>query len=485
MMKRLRTIYFLLGLSAMVMFFALTYSTANAQEENIEYAYDNGNITVRFNAKVDSIKLEQMLQTINCSIAIADSLKDLSAYKVSESGWELSLFSKDIIEFRKKLDHLKSDGKNEHILLDDQVSINNQTYNLDVTYGLNQFKNKPSIVEVEENLFTFYLDGYANSKQVYLSGTFNNWSTLGLPMRLNGNRWEISIKLKKGKHLYKFISDGKWLLDPANALKENDYQGHTNSVFFNYNYTFTLFGYNKAQKVFLAGSFNDWKPKQLKMIRENGRWTLNMYLQEGFHTYKFIVDGQWILDPENPKQTENGMGNMNSVISFGKPFTFKLSAFREATKVNLTGDFNRWNESELVMSRDVYGDWIFPIALKPGNYNYKYIVDGRWELDPRNPHTIGSGDYKNSVISVNANHAFTLEGFEDASTVILTGTFNNWSEDGYTMKKENGIWRMSIFLPQGKTRYKFIVDGKWIIDPKNPLYENNDVGTEDSIIWMK
>ena len=53
------------------------------------------------------------------------------------------------------------------------------------------------------------------------------------------------------------------------------------------------------------------------------------------------------------------------------------------------------------------------------------------------------------------------------------------------MEKVNGIWQMKIYLPSGKTRYKFIVDGEWIIDPENPLHENNDAGSDDSIIWKK
>ena len=53
------------------------------------------------------------------------------------------------------------------------------------------------------------------------------------------------------------------------------------------------------------------------------------------------------------------------------------------------------------------------------------------------------------------------------------------------MAKKDGKWVMKVYLPQGKTRYKFIVDGEWMIDPKNPLWENNGAGTKDSFIWVK
>lgn len=481
--KRLHTIYFLRR-CILVLILISSFASSFSQEEGIKYIYDEGNIRVQFNQNADSLKLNHMLSRINCSLAIVDSLNKLSGAKVSESGWELTEYNDDIIEFRKTIDNLTSSGKNEHVIIDDNITIDKSIYNLDVKYGINKFKKVNTVVETDENHFTFYLDGHSNAKQVYLSGTFNNWSTLGLPMTREGNRWAISINLKKGKHLYKYIVDGRWIEDPQNGWKENDGQGNTNSVFFNYNYTFTLKGYSDAKKVFLTGSFNEWNPRQLRMKKNRGPWEIRMYLEEGIHSYKFIVDNEWILDPSNRMKRDDGQGNVNSFLSFGDPFTFRLKEFRNASKVILTGDFNDWNESELVMKRE-YGDWVLPISLKPGNYAYKYIVNGRWEIDASNPHRIGFGDYENSIMSVGANHTFILEGNQSAKQVLLSGTFNSWSEDGYTMAKVNGVWQIKIYVTEGKSRYKFIVDGKWIVDPKNPLYENNGTGSEDSIIWMK
>lgn len=481
--KRTYTFYSLLR-SMLVLLLVTTFTSSFAQDESVKYLYDEGNVRVQFNSDADSLKLNRELKRINCSLAIVDSLNKLTGPKVSESGWELTEYNEDIIEFKKTINSLSSSGKNEHIFIDDNISIDQSIYNLDVKYGINKLKKEGVIKEKEENLFTFYLDGHSKTKQVYLSGTFNNWSTLGLPMTKEENGWSISVKLKKGKHLYKYIVDGKWIEDPQNALRESDGQGNTNSIFFNYNYTFSLRGYNDSKKVYLAGSFNGWDPDQLKMKKNMGPWEIRMYLEEGIHTYKFVVDGEWILDPYNRDRREDGLGNVNSFLSFGKTFTFKLKDFRNASKVILTGDFNYWNESELIMKRE-YGNWVLPIALKPGNYGYKYIVDGRWKNDPSNPHRNGFGDYENSVVSVGANHTFILEGPQNAKQVLLSGTFNGWTEEGYTMKKIDGTWQIKVFLPEGKSRYKFIVDGEWIEDPKNPLYENNGTGSNDSIIWMK
>jgi hypothetical protein len=52
------------------------------------------------------------------------------------------------------------------------------------------------------------------------------------------------------------------------------------------------------------------------------------------------------------------------------------------------------------------------------------------------------------------------------------------------MKKVNDGWMVELFLPVGKCLYKFIVDGQWIIDPGNKLWEQNEFGTGNSLLWV-
>jgi 1,4-alpha-glucan branching enzyme len=77
--------------------------------------------------------------------------------------------------------------------------------------------------------------------------------------------------------------------------------------------TFSLKGYPDAQKVILAGSFNDWNEHKLEMNHVGDYWTVTIPLFGGKHTYKFIVDGQWMTDPANPIIEDDGQGNKNSV----------------------------------------------------------------------------------------------------------------------------------------------------------------------------
>jgi hypothetical protein len=80
-------------------------------------------------------------------------------------------------------------------------------------------------------------------------------------------------------------------------------------------------------------------------------WELPLYLREGTHAYKFIVDGNWITDPENPVTRPDGAGNLNSFIGIGDTIFFKLRNYPDAEQVVLTGNFNAWNHGELLMER--------------------------------------------------------------------------------------------------------------------------------------
>jgi hypothetical protein len=80
------------------------------------------------------------------------------------------------------------------------------------------------------------------------------------------------------------------------------------------NTTFRLKGYAQARVVVLAGSFNNWNESQLLFAREGDEWVCRVELTPDRYTYKFIVDGNWLLDPANPDTEEDEYGNLNSVL---------------------------------------------------------------------------------------------------------------------------------------------------------------------------
>ncbi len=52
-----------------------------------------------------------------------------------------------------------------------------------------------------------------------------------------------------------------------------------------------------ANKVFLAGSFNDWSTGSLPMKKNvRGQWTARVRLMPGRYEYKYFADGIWVID---------------------------------------------------------------------------------------------------------------------------------------------------------------------------------------------
>jgi len=74
----------------------------------------------------------------------------------------------------------------------------------------------------------------------------------------------------------------------------------------------------------------------------------------------------------------------------------------QAHHVAVAGTFNKWKVAENVLTKQENGVWTINIPLKPGEYNYMFVVDGKaWVTDPNAEayHDDGFG-YKNAVVSV-------------------------------------------------------------------------------------
>lgn len=70
-----------------------------------------------------------------------------------------------------------------------------------------------------------------------------------------------------------------------------------------------------AQKVFVAGTFNNWDGRKGVMTKNaEGIWEAVLTIKPGRYTYKFKTDGVWSLDPQNPVSADDGKGGRVSVL---------------------------------------------------------------------------------------------------------------------------------------------------------------------------
>jgi len=185
-----------------------------------------------------------------------------------------------------------------------------------------------------------------------------------------------------------------------------------------------------AQAVYIAGDFNNWNAQDLPMTRQDsGDWTISVPLDPGKYEYKFIADGNWIEDPDNPEKKSDPFGGSNSLVTIGSDGSVALAAagagavaagagaatdqesgalpediavgrpiavdggilftYRDsgAGSVTLAGSFNGWNATDNPLTDDGQGNWAIVQALDPGEHEYKFVVDGAWFADPENPDT--------------------------------------------------------------------------------------------------
>ncbi len=69
-------------------------------------------------------------------------------------------------------------------------------------------------------------------------------------------------------------------------------------------------------------------------------------------------------------------------------------------------------------------------------------------------------------------------------TVYVAGEFNGWNAATHPMKANAsvGVYELLVRLPEGKSRYRLVVDGRWTSDPYNPWTEPNEFGDPNNVI---
>jgi chromosome partitioning protein len=72
----------------------------------------------------------------------------------------------------------------------------------------------------------------------------------------------------------------------------------------------------EARHVYVVGDFNGWALDDKSRLDKDGNegWRKSVTLKPGKYRYKFVVDGRWIHDPDNPRREDNIFGNYDSIL---------------------------------------------------------------------------------------------------------------------------------------------------------------------------
>ncbi|MEJ5257178.1 MAG: glycoside hydrolase family 13 [Fervidobacterium sp.] len=335
-------------------------------------------------------------------------------------------------------------------------------------------------------VFTFK----AQAQVVYLAGTFNNWSPTAWPMKLVGDTWVYEVELKPGTYQYKYVIDGKtWKEDPeAPAYTDDGFGGKNglftltpdgkilgatgtatagkdtgkkyilnekrqNTIFVDVDGYVVIRYYNKdAKQPFIAGTFNNWKADDTALyFIEDGWWEAVLELQPGIYEYKFVVDGNWIVDPNAFAFVDDGFGGQNGVFE----------VVREGGKLIVRAPAGAVSESaekpekpQTTETRVTKVEQTKHQVLKPG----LSIVDGK---------------------------VMFVAKKDNAQEAYLAGTFNGWNPRGQKMQLIDGYWVTTLALQPGIHKYKFVfvIGGNdvWEEDPYAPGYEPDGYGGKNGV----
>lgn len=182
-------------------------------------------------------------------------------------------------------------------------------------------------------------------------------------------------------------------------------------------------------------------------------------------------------------------------VEDGMLVTFKS---REAARVDVAGTFSNWRPVR--MERGARGVWYHLITTpsRKKEIHYKFVVDGIWTSDPKNPYREydGNGSYLSVIepfsVPEGRQVSFRMIGKNTvefrtwnpgARMISLVGDFNHWNPENDLLRRGNdGVWRLRKRLSKGDYRYKFIVDGRWQPDYFNGSSASDEVGGICSVV---
>lgn len=117
-----------------------------------------------------------------------------------------------------------------------------------------------------------------DATQVHLAGEFNNWSNRSHPMTQGPDGvWYRDVMLASGEYAYKFVVDGNWILDPANAQTKL-VDGIENSLLITAQHLVTPAGKN-AEVVHPSQARRVWTARsgaqiEATFVRQEGAYTV-------------------------------------------------------------------------------------------------------------------------------------------------------------------------------------------------------------------
>ena len=276
-------------------------------------------------------------------------------------------------------------------------------------------------------------------------------------------------------------------------------------------------GGDAPNEVKLAGAFEGWQGTLEMSDAGGGFYRADVALPPGRYAYKFVVDGAWLPDPDNPSREADGQGGENAVAEHACPFEpgclgdvdcAEAAPFCRYYGCQVDGGGPPPPEPEC----DGANPCDDPLVCRDGRCGPECLGDDDCEgealcldLECRTPECTGTAEC--DVLSESCaerrcvdkpcdEHVFVYDAGADAADAVhVAGEFNGWPAtvaDGglaMTFSAERGVWYARMRLDDGRYQYKFVVTRgdrtEWIPDPQNPEQVDDTFGGFNSLLTVE
>ncbi len=97
---------------------------------------------------------------------------------------------------------------------------------------------------------------------------------------------------------------------------------------------------------------------------------------------------------------------------------------------------------------------------------------------------LGFGKHHYNILVRRSREADVVIAFDPKGKtfekVQVAGEINGWNPENGPMTLQDGKWQIPMRLNPGRYQYQLVIDGKWMLDPANPIKVSNGIGGVNS-----
>ena len=214
----------------------IAFKTGGLKDTVFEFRYDNntGN-----GFTFESYNHYELIQAMTRSLALFQNKEKYEICRKNAKNSAIDVadvsraWCKEFCRLQNKIFFNVNEAKN----------VKDQTYELRKEDESEETREKSSLIYLEDEAakkepddgkvsitFSYKFEKGKQPKNVLLCGSFNNWKEK-IPLTFDplSDKWSTTMRLEKGKHLYKYIVDNNWIINPIER-HERGKDGFDNNI---------------------------------------------------------------------------------------------------------------------------------------------------------------------------------------------------------------------------------------------------------------